>query len=162
MSNTSLSAKLRQRIDRNKYLEELRSLMGRPVETQELGTLDDVEKLRKIAKKFEFQETSSWDVEFEEIRSDRFVDFVRRLSDTNPSSVYIWTPRTIYCGALLVPSMTMLKLDFDFGINKEGILAFLTSDAQDRLLLDFYSDNNGRRRLKIEVQGDHWRSIHYS
>ena len=81
--------------------------------------------------------------------------------DVNPSSIYVWTPRTIDCGALLVTSLAEIKFDFDFAINDEGILAFTTSDLADSLLLDFSNTSAGEEVLLVETQGPNWASVVY-
>ena len=75
--------------------------------------------------------------------------------------VYLWTPRTIDCGVLLVPSLDVVKFDFDFDVNEEGILVLLSSDLVDRLLLDFSKSCTGEERMTVESQGINWMHVDY-
>ncbi|MDB3935502.1 hypothetical protein N9383_02140, partial [Granulosicoccus sp.] len=98
---------------------------------------------------------------FADRSSERFKNFVKRLNDANPFPVYLWSPRTIDCGALLVPSLNVISFDFEFKVNDEGIFVFLSSDLLDKLLLDFFTQTNGEQRLKIETQGTTWGRVTY-
>ena len=73
----------------------------------------------------------------------------------------MWTQRTIDCGVLLVPALMAIRWDFDFAVNEEGILAFVTGDLADRLLLDFSELPTGEQRMKIETQGVNWEGVTY-
>lgn len=143
------------------YLAELRALTGRAVQADELGSLEQVAAMRMGVQKFVGQSLTACEIKFSDRGSERFKKFLRGLRDANPLSVYVWTPRTIDCGALLVPSLDVIRFDFDFTINHEGILAFTTSDLGDRLLLDFSSTPTGEQVMKIETQGSNWARVVY-
>lgn len=87
--------------------------------------------------------------------------FLQRLRDANPSPVYIWTEHTIDCGALLVPSISAIKFDFDFKINKNGVFTFETSNFKDSLLLDFFTTPEGEQVMEVETKGLNWAQIPY-
>lgn len=161
MPTSSSSETFRQKLNMKKYLDELTALIGRPVHTDELGSLEQAATMRESAQKFDAQPTQTCEILFSERCSERFKGFVQRLHDANPSSVYIWTPRTIACGALLVPSLASVKFDFDFSINEDGILAFSTSDLEDSLLLDFSVSPAGDQIMKIETRGLNWARVAY-
>ncbi len=156
MSSPSLSDQLRQKLHLKMYLEELGTLTGRSVQVEELGGLELAAAMRMIAQRFDALPSAQCEIRFSDRNSERFNKFLQSLVTTNPSSVYVWTPRTRDCGALLVPSLDAIKFDFDFAINDEGILAFTTSDFCDSLLLDFSSTPTGEQTLKIETQGPNW------
>ena len=161
MSTSSQSERLRKKLHLKEYLGELGRLLGRVVQEEELGSLAQVTTIRAAALKFDTQPAISHDIPFTERKSDRFVRFIQCLSEANPSHVYVWTPRTILCGVILVPSLNAIKLDFDFDINHEGVLVFLTSDLSDRLLLDFSTTDMNEQRLNIELQGRYWSRVSY-
>lgn len=156
MSSPSLSDRLRQKLHLKRYLEELGALTGRSVQADELGSLEQAAAMRMAAQRFDAQSSARCEIRFSDRNSGRFKKFLQSLMDANPSSVYVWTPRTIDCGALLVPSLDAIRFDFDFAINDEGILAFTTSDLGDSLLLDFLSTPTGEQVMKIETQGPNW------
>lgn len=70
--------------------------------------------MREISQKFIVQASQTCEIMFSDRCSERFKELVQRLYNANPSSVYIWTPRTIDFGTFLVPSITVIKFDFDF------------------------------------------------
>lgn len=151
----------RKKLEMKPYLDELTALLGRPVSADELGSLEEAEQLRELSQKFRAPEPKSFDILFSARCSDRFRRFVDRLHSGNPSSVYIWTPKTIICGALRVPSIASIRFDFEFDINADGILAFSTSDLVDSLLLDFSLSLAGEEILTVETQGPNWQGIVY-
>ncbi|NEV64841.1 hypothetical protein [Thiorhodococcus minor] len=155
------SAKLRKKLNLKRYLDELTALIGRPVHADELGSLEQAASIREASQKFHAQATQACEIPFSERCSERFKGFVQRLHGANHSSVYVWTPRTIDCGILLVPSLAAVKFTFDFAVNEEGIFVFLTSDLEDRLLLDFSVSPKGEQVMKVETQGANWVSVTY-
>lgn len=157
----SPSEKLRQKLHLKRYLEELGALTGRAVQADELGSLEQAAAMRLNAQKFDAESSVACEIRFSDRNSERFKKFLQRLRDVNSSAVYVWTPRTISCGALLVPSLDEIKFDFDFTINDEGILAFTTSDLGDSLLLDFSRTPTGEQIMKVEAQGPNWAKAAY-
>ncbi len=161
MNMLSSSNKLRQKRALKEYLKELSTLAGRFVYADELSSLEQVILMREKAQQSETKESIFTETLFLDRNSKRFKEFVEKLTIANSSSIYVWTPRTIDCGALLLPSLSAIKFDFDFTLNKEGILAFATSDLVDSLLLDFYISPMGDQRLKIETKGKNWGRIDF-
>jgi hypothetical protein len=157
----NLSRRLRQRLHLKKYLEELSALTGRSVQADELGNLEQAAAMRVAAQKFITQPFARYEIKFSDKSSERFRKFLQRLTEANPSSVYVWTEHTIDCGALLVASLAAIRFDFDFAINDEGILVFTTSDLADKLLLDFSSTPAGEQVMTVETQGPNWASAIY-
>lgn len=161
MTTPSTSERLRQKLYLKRYLVELGALTGHPVRADELLRPEQTAVLRATRQKFGAQTTASSEIPFSDRGSERFKGFVRRLHDANPSPLYVWTQRTIDCGTLLVPSLMAIRWDFDFDVNEEGILAFMTSDLADRLLLDFSELPTGEQRMKVETQGANWEGVAY-
>lgn len=158
MSVPSLPDRLRLKLHLKRHLEELSALTGRSVQADELGSLEQAAQMRMAAQKFIAQPFARYEIKFSDRKTERFRKFLQRLTDANPSSVYIWTRHTIDCGALLVVSLAEIKFDFDFAINDEGILSFTTSDLTDKLLLDFSSTPEGEQIMTVETQGPNWAS----
>lgn len=161
MSALSPSERLRQKLHLKKYLEELSALTGRHVQVTELGSLEQAAAMRLNAQKFVDQVPTACEIMFADRSSERFKEFLRRLKDANPSLIYVWTPRTINCGALLVSSLELIKFDFDFAINDEGVIAFITSDLNDSLLLDFSNTPTDELLMKVETKGSRWSKVAY-
>ena len=161
MTMPSSSANLRQHLNLKRYLAELAELTGRHVRADELVGLEQTAALRACQQKFKTQATTTAEIPFADRLSARFSDFIQNLHGANPSPVYVWTQRTVDCGTLLVPSLQAIKWDFDFGVNDEGILALVTSDIADSLLLDFSTSLTGEQRMKVETQGANWKDVIY-
>lgn len=161
MTMTTSAEKLRQKLNLKKYLSELSTLTGRAVQSDELGSLAQVNSIREAGQKFREQPGKSCEIPFSDRTSERFKGFVEALHNANPSPIYLWTPRTIWCGALLLPSLEAVRFGFNFAVNEEGILVFLTSDLEDRLLLDFSGSPSAEQTMKLEVQGANWAKVAY-
>lgn len=161
MSTPSSSEKLRRNLYLKNYLKELGALTGRTVQADELGSLEQAASIRTEAQKFINQPPTVCEIRFSDRCSERFKEFLQRLKDANSLPVYVWTEHTIDCGALLVPSIDTIKFDFDFAINDEGILAFITRDLGDSLLLDFSSTPMDEQVMKIETRGANWGTVIY-
>ena len=161
MSTQPSLEKLRQKLNLKRYLEELAVLTGRTVLGDELGGLELAVAIREASQKFATYTSASFEIPFSDRCSARFRQFVQKLHKANPTSVYLWTPRTIDCGVLLVPSLDVVKFDFDFDVNEEGILVLLSSDLVDRLLLDFSKSCTGEERMTVESQGINWMHVDY-
>lgn len=144
-----------------KYLAELERLLGREVLPDELGSLEQAKMLREVSKNLVYQPLTDFEIAFDEKKTTRFQLFVERLCQSNSSPVYLFTPRTIFFGALKIDGLQSVKFDFDFALNEEGALAFLVSDLSDSLLLDFFVSPSGVQRLRMETQGANWGSTKF-
>lgn len=161
MSSPSPSTKRRQKLHLKRYLEELGALIGRVVKAEELGSLEEVAAMRQAAQRFIGQPTAKYEINFSDRRSERFKKFLKNLTVANRLAIYVWTPHTIDCGALLVDSLDAISFDFEFAINDDGVLSFMTSDLRDRLLVDFSSTSTGEQVMRIEIQGANWTKVVY-
>ena len=135
--------------------------MGRTIQRDELGSREHAVEMRVAAQDFLAQSSTGCQINFADRKSERFKRFLQRLTEANPSSVYVWTPRTIDCGTFLVSSLDAIAFDFPFAINDEGVLSFATSDLRDRLLLDFSHAFADQEIMKVETQGPSWARIIY-
>lgn len=155
------SAERRRKLNLTPYLAELAALTGRPVEIDELGSPEQAATMRQAGRSLVAQSAASVEIPFGDRVSEQFHAFIQRLHAANPSSISIWTPRTIDCGTLVVPSLAAIHFDFDFTINEDGILSFVTVDLMDRLLLDFSVSSAGNQSMIIETQGVNWSRVAY-
>jgi hypothetical protein len=160
MISTSLSARLRQNLYMKQHLELMTTLIGRAVLKEDLGSLEQAEAMREVSQGFINQPVTTCDVPFADKKSDRFKRFIHKLQSANSSAIYLWTEHSYDCGLLLIPSLSEIKFDFDFAIDRNGMLTCMTNDFCDRLTLDF-SIINDVQMLTIETQGKHWVQINY-
>jgi hypothetical protein len=143
------------------YLKELSQLLGRTVLLEELGSPEEAQALRVAAQQLLYQPSVVREIGFDEKKTSRFRKFVERLVEVNPNPVYVFTPRTISCGVLEIDTLRDVRFDFDFGLNPEGILSFVTRNLSDSLLLDFFESPGGERRVEVEAQGASWARIEF-
>lgn len=66
-----------------------------------------------------------------------------------------------YCGLYKISSINMVDFSFPFNVNQEGIVVFLAEDINDKLLLDFSCNSQGKEVLEVESQGKNWSLIRY-
>lgn len=162
MTSPSLALRLQRNLYLKEHLKELEALTGRVVRAEELGSHEQLVALRQSSQKFhDDQRVIHCEILFSEKTSERFKRFLQRLKVANPSPIYILAPRVESCGTLLVSSLDEIKFDFDFEINEDGILIFVTNDFEDSLLLDFSIAPTGEQMLQIETQGTNWAKVIY-
>lgn len=155
------SEKLLQKLHFKKYLAELSVLVGRDISSENLLSLEQTKAIRQASLKFDTQPKAQYRIPFSEKSENRFRSFIQRLSSANSSSIFVFTPRTITCGVFPIASLEQIKWEFDFSINGEGILGFLTEDICDSLLLDFSESDFNQQELTVEVKGHNWLSCRF-
>jgi hypothetical protein len=143
------------------YLLELKSLTGKTVSSESLSSINEVERIRNEASILENYDISRFTIDFKDKSEERFKNFIIALSNSNKSSVYIWTNRSNFCGLYKIPSIKMFDFSFPFDVNPDGLVVFLSEDINDQLLLDFSYDSKGQEVLEVELKGRHWPFIKY-
>ena len=81
-----------------------------------------------------------------------FFELLDILQKLNPSPIAIWITHTRGIGALVVPTLRDINHTYAFQITG-GLAAFVTTDRNDRLLVD--NDLHDRSET-IELQGVNW------
>lgn len=158
---TRLAGRLTQKLNLPQHLRELSQLVGRKVEPEELLSLVETEAVRAQAMTVQRQPSWRCELRFSDKRSPRFGRLLQAIRERNPSPVYLWTPLSNDCGLLRPVSLSDVRFDFDFAVNKDGILELLTADLQDRMLLDFSEGPDGEQLLEVEVAGANWGQATY-
>jgi hypothetical protein len=143
-----------------RHLRELSVLLRRTVHRDELLSVQETKAVRARANEVARQPVARFEMKFEEKRTPRFADFVQRLARANPHDVYVWTPASNLCGLIRPIAVERVNIGFGFDLNPEGILAILTSDLRDQLLLDYSAGEGGEELLEVEVSGEHWGGLH--
>lgn len=141
------------------YLKELATLLGRNVTESELGSPTSVRNLAKRSDRLVFAPSAVWQVPFQTKHSEEVRGILRRIEDVNRDRVLLLTPRSRSCGSIVVQSVGALNLDFPFSLNPEGIFTLVAEDACNRLVFDFFRDENGVEVLELEIQGAAWTSV---
>lgn len=158
---TPLAVRLTQKLNLPQHLRELSQLVGRKVEPSELLSLAETEAVR--AQGMTVQREPSWQCElrFSDKLSARFGRLLQAFRERNPSPVYLWTSLSNACGLLRPVPLSAVRFDFDFSVNRDGMLVLLTADLQDRMLLDFSESPDGEQLLEVAVAGPHWGQAAY-
>lgn len=158
---TPLAAGLTQKLNLPPHLRELSQLVGRKVEPEELLSLVETEAVRAQAMTVQRQPSWRCELRFSDKRSPRFGRLLQAIRERNPSPVYLWTPLSNDCGLLRPVSLSDVRFDFDFAVNRDGIVVLLTADLQDRMLLDFSEGPDGEQLLEVAVAGANWGQATY-
>ena len=74
----------------------------------------------------------------------------------------LWTKFSNVCGAYVLKSIKEFNFSFEFASVEGGVMVLLAKNKQDKLLLDFDTDeNSGRNLMTIEARGKSWITISY-
>jgi len=161
MSSHGNSSALQRKIALRRCLRQLSILTGRTVGAGELGAPEEACMVREVIGGSLASPQIAFEVPFADKHRESFLEYLRGITRGNASAIHIWTPDTIVCGILTVPSLLSLRWDFPFDINPEGILSFVASDLRDRLVVDFFYGDEHEERLRLEVFGDRWSRVPY-
>lgn len=140
------------------YLLELKKLTGVDINGDLLLT-EDIEEIREKSSALADKEGTRFIVDFSEKDTEQFRNFVRNLNKANDAPVYVWTNSANSYGLYKATSINSIDFSFSFDVNPDGIIVLLTEDLNDRLLLDFYRNSEGREILELELYGKHWKFI---
>lgn len=162
MSSIPLAEKIQANLLRKNYLQELSELTGNSITNTNLLSYSDTKEIQgKSVKALNLLRKKTFQIAFDEKKSDRFLNYIHNLSRANPSAVYIWTHATNSCGSLKIDSLLSIKFEFVYTVNSQGIVSFLSENCSDRLLLDFTENESGDRVLTVETQGVTWPDVVY-
>lgn len=143
------------------YILELKEFTGININSELLSSTKDMEEIRQKSMILKNKPEKTFSISFEEKSSLKFKDFVRKLYILNDSPVYIWTKKSNIHGLYKAKSINSLNYSFTFDVNVEGIVVFLTENLEDKIILDYYKDNYGKKLLDITLKGQQWSSISY-
>lgn len=160
MTSPELARKLRKHHSTESYLQELEQLVGRPVDRSELSDFSHVDSVIQRWRGLSSLPRRSFELGFEEKKTPHFTNFVERLVAANGSPVYIWTQRAFDCGILGPFPLSEIDFGFDYSLNGDGLVSFLTTDFEDRLVLNFF-EAAGAKKLEVEVQGRSWSNVEF-
>src|SRR5262249_51866808 len=145
--------RLEYRRDRPRHLAELGILLGREVFTSDLISVEETEAIRQRSIKVVREPGAKWEIPFREKSEPRFARFIAGLAAANGAGVYVWTPTSRTCGLIRPMPLSVVGFGFPFSMSPDGILSIVTEDLADKLLLDYFRDDQDEERLEIEVKG---------
>jgi hypothetical protein len=143
-----------------RHLSTREVLLKRPVSSTELVGLDETSAMKSKLDRFSAMPRNITVISFDDRTSGRFHDFLRRLSESNPAPVTVWSSHSVDCGCIISNSITNISFEYDFKQGDEGFV-FTTTDLNDRLAVDCYEDDDGREVAEIVTQGKNWLRIGY-
>jgi hypothetical protein len=84
-----------------------------------------------------------------------YIDNCLRLQ---PGKVYAFTDYSKDCGAAVLNDLKCLNPIFAFNAEHTGIISILSQDLANKLILDFYEENN-KLFLEVEALGSLWGEV---
>ena len=95
-------------------------------------------------------------VPFTEKLSKRFSTLIVALEYRNPHPVFVWMDAANECGYAKPIKLSHFKFGFEFRRIPEGIISLITTDARDKMLVDFEMGDDGIESMIIELHGEEW------
>jgi hypothetical protein len=154
MNNRQLE--IRERINLPAYLKELSVLAGREVNREEMISLEFTAQLQGKVAAIPSVPSVKFKLQFDVLKLPAFATFIEHLRDLNPLPVYLWTSHTMDCGVFKLTSISEINFGFPFELMPAGIFTITPEDVQDRMVLDFSVQDDGRKILELELYGNHW------
>lgn len=145
-----------------KYLSELQRLVYLPVTETALLSLEETEAYRAVAIELDQALISSFTIDADTRRGEHFSSYIHRLYLQNSEPILLWTQFSNVCGAYVLKSILEFNFAFEFAAIEGGVIVLLAKNKKDKLLLDFYTDENSEENLMtIEVRGTNWATLSY-
>jgi hypothetical protein len=157
---TDVYARLAYKRELPRHLTVLGKLLNRQVNAQNLLSLDETDAIRERSKSVVRRPSSRFTIRFSDKTGPRFQALIRTLQDRNPSPVLVWTLSADVCGFPRPVQLSEIDFGFEFDLEPNGVLVFITEDLCDKLLLDYFEED-GERLLEVELSGAHWGDVHY-
>lgn len=150
-------AEIRRRTRLPGYLDKLGHLMGYRPDIGEICSPEAVRQLQNELTKYTSSAAPATKVIlFSERLSSWFAALVANLECQNPNPVFVWIDATNDCGFARPIKLRDFRFDFQFECIPEGVVALITADARDKMLLDFERDQDGAEIMTIELTGAGW------
>ena len=152
--------KIQYKINLTPYMLELNNFVLKRKGESDLLSIEktrmNIEKSKNLDRMVLLKKT----IPFAEKSSEKFKKYISLLQKANPAGVYIWLERTSICGTTIISSLKDINWGFDFNCSKNGVVEFVSTDLQDKILFDFFEED-GEQLLEIEVQGTNWPKINW-
>lgn len=147
-----LTTKVYGKIYKEKYLAELRASLTVPVDENRFMSVEDTDCF--MNDKREYGRTMKATVPFLD-KITLLKEVIASIYDIDTNPILYWTSYSEYCGVYLMPSIATFNSNFDDFYIGGGLIALLSFDQSNKMLLDFY-DEDGGDWLDIEVFGTLW------
>ena len=148
---------IQRRVNLPGYLEKLEHLTGRRPNIEELTSPQFVGQMRiDLGTHLKSAPVEKQVIPFTERLSSRFAELISNLESLNPHPIFVWIEAANDCGFAKPIRLSDFRFGFDFERIPEGIISLITSDARDKMLMDFEEDDDGLKIMTIELHGDGW------
>jgi hypothetical protein len=161
MTQFKLAQKLQALHALKNYLFVLSELTQREVKKSDLISLEETIEITQRAKPIRESPVRRFEIDFNAKNTGRFKAFIGNLAKAKPQPVYVWSDGASVCGYFQVSSLLEIDFGFAYKIDVNGVFVFMSQDLKDELLIDFYENQTGERRLIVEVYGQVWPTIEY-
>lgn len=156
-----IKTKLEYKNNITSYLRELGMLSNRIIKESDLSSMSEINEVRVQSSNLANLPIFKFKINFTELTSKQFSEYIYSLYEINSAQVYLWTNKTNICGLYKANNIKEVDFSFPYDINSEGIIVFLSENLKDKLLLDFSTDVSGTKVVEIESQGLSWPNIKY-
>lgn len=146
---------------RVKYIEQLSKLIKVKSSVPKLFPLEEMGSLRERVKLLGQANKRVYQLAFEEKTSLEFEDFVVALAQANGEPILIWSELSNDFGPIKLNSLLDVDFSFSFDVLPEGIVAIVTEDGSDKILLDWEDDKDCGPIITVELLGERWSKVKY-
>lgn len=124
----------------------------------DLLSVNEMEDIRAKSKRLDDFPIVKSKIKFSSLNGSTFLEYIKKLQKLNDQSIYIWTNNANGLGLYRADSLSAITWGFPFEIN-EGIIVFIASDLEDKLIFDFFLDEKNNELVEIEAQGKNWSKV---
>jgi len=150
-------SEIQRRVSQTAYIRKLERIMGYRPELQRFTSPEIVSEFReKLDRQVNSAVVTKMVIPFVERLSNRFAALIAELERRNPNPIFIWIAGTNECGFADPIPLHEFRFGFEFECIPEGIISLVTTDASDRMLMDFEKDDKGMEIMTIELSGAGW------
>lgn len=150
-------AEIQRRVSLPAYIDKIEHLVGYRPTVEDMTSTQFVGELRKdLGDHLKLASVSTKVILFTERLSSRFASLIANLECRNPNPVFIWIEAANDCGFSKPIKLRDFRFGFEFDRIPEGMISLISSDAKDKLLMDFEEDDDGTEIMTIELHGASW------
>lgn len=133
----------------HRYLNELNRLFNGKINKQNLLSIVDTDTFLQSVSYFKDSKPYYKNIiKFSDKNTLKNILSAKITNWDVPYMVYL--SDSLKCGLLEIPSLSYFNLDFSFFDEPSGIIIFIRMDGKEKILLDYYEDNNDYF-LEIEI-----------
>jgi len=152
--------KIAYKVNLKDHLAELSYFNRNPVTEASLLSIEETKKIMNI-KISDQAVTTRFTIPFKDKNLKRFSLFIDLLYKQNPGPMFIWTKFSEICGCVKINSIKEFNFQFPFSASSHGIVTIITKNITDKIVFDYYLDEEDKEMLEVSLIGNNWSAIHY-